>query len=29
MLLHEEGTEIDKNDSELLTALEELYEIIA
>jgi len=29
MLLHGEGTEVDKNDPELLSALEELYSIIA
>jgi hypothetical protein len=29
MLLHGEGAEVNKNDLELLTALEELYEIIA
>jgi hypothetical protein len=29
MLLHGEGAEINKNDLELLTALEELYKIIA
>jgi hypothetical protein len=28
MLLHGEGTEVNKNDLELLVALEELYEII-
>jgi hypothetical protein len=29
MLLHEEGVEVNKNDLEVLVALEELYEIIA
>jgi hypothetical protein len=29
MLLHGEGAEVNKNDLELLIALEELYEIIA
>ncbi len=29
MLLHGEGAEVDKNDPELLSALEELYFIIA
>jgi len=29
MLLHGEGAEVDKNDPELLSALEELYSIIA
>jgi hypothetical protein len=29
MLLHGEGVEVDKNDPELLSALEELYSIIA
>jgi hypothetical protein len=28
MLLHREGVEVNKNDLELLAALEELYEII-
>jgi hypothetical protein len=29
MLLHKEGAEVNKNDLELLAALEKLYEIIA
>jgi hypothetical protein len=29
MFLHGEGAEVDKNDPELLSALEELYSIIA
>jgi hypothetical protein len=29
MLLHEKGAKVNKNDLELLVALEELYEIIA
>jgi hypothetical protein len=29
MLLHGEGAEVDKNDAELLAALEKLYELIA
>jgi hypothetical protein len=29
MFLHEEGTEVNKNNLELLAALEKLYEIIA